>query len=455
MTGAAPRLMLAAPASGSGKTTMTCALLGALLKRGLRAASFKCGPDYIDPMFHTKVIGAKSRNLDLFFSDENTARYLLLKNSRDADISILEGVMGFYDGLGGGEQAGSYHLARATETPVVLVMGAKGQALTLSAVVCGLKQFRQPSGVAGILLNHCSPAQYERLAPQLRHETGLPVFGYLPPMEEAAFSSRHLGLVTADEIADIRERLDSLAAQLEQTVDLGGLLALARTATDLACVSPALPAPVGGAPIIAVAQDNAFCFYYEDNFALLRELGAVLLPFSPLKDAKLPEGISGLYLGGGYPELNAKALSENTSMLRSIREAVQGGLPIVAECGGFMYLHEQMQGEDGTLYPMVGSIPGSCLRRQRLVRFGYCTLTAQQDNMLCRRGEQIPAHEFHYWDSDNPGSGFAAQKAGGKSWECVHAGANRYAGYPHLYFYGNPEFAAGFVRACERFSNAK
>ena len=437
-----PRLLLAGTSSGCGKTTVTCAILQALVNRGLKVGAFKCGPDYIDPMFHSRIIGAKSANLDLHFFSENTLKYLLQKNAADRDVSIIEGVMGYYDGLGlTTTRASSYEVAKVTDSPVVLVVNAKGASLSVLATVQGFLTFCPDSHIRGVILNQCTAMTYKALAKAIEDKLGIRVLGYLPKLADCALESRHLGLVTAAEITDLKEKLQNLANQAEKTIDLEGLLTLAKEAPPIACDPIALPKlePVR----IAVAKDNAFCFYYADSLEALEEMGAEIIEFSPIHQKKLPENIHGLYLGGGYPELYARQLSENKTMLESIRNALQKGLPCIAECGGFMYLTEAI-GE----YPMVGFLPGNCFDNGKLTRFGYVTLRAGMDNMLCKAGEQIPAHEFHHWDCTQPGSGFTATKPTGKSWDCVAATDTLYAGYPHFHFYANPAFLKGFYDTC-------
>ncbi len=447
----APRLLLCASASGGGKTTMTCALLQTLADRKVNPVAFKCGPDYIDPMFHSKVIGAKSRNLDLFFLGEDRTRSLLEENSAGSGLALIEGVMGYYDGIAMSQQASAYHLAKATATPAVLVVDGRGSALTLSAVIHGLKTFRPDSGIRGVLLNRVSPMLYPRLKECIEAETGVTVYGFLPGLPDCALESRHLGLVTADEVAGLKEKLKKLAAQAERTIDLDGLLALASSAPDLNAGPMALPEPVEGEPVVAVAKDKAFCFYYADGLALLEKLGARLVEFSPLEDQALPEGTCGLYLGGGYPELLAEELSRNAAMRAAIRDAVAGGLPTVAECGGFLYLHERLEDADGTDWPMAGVIPGRAWNTGKLGRFGYVTLTARTGGLLCGAGEGLPAHEFHYWDSSNPGDSFRAQKPlSNRGWDCGIHTPTLYAGFPHFHFCARPEMARNFVAAARR-----
>ena len=345
--------MLAAPSSGSGKTALACALLAALQKRGLAPCAFKCGPDYIDPMFHRSVLGVESHNLDLFLCGEDAARALYARHAAGHGAAVVEGVMGFYDGVGGvTARASAWHVARTLDLPVLLVLRPRGASLTLAAQVRGLLAFRQPSHIAGILLNDCSAMLARSLAPMLEQETGVPVLGYLPHMPEAAFGSRHLGLYTAAEIDGLAARIGALAAQLEQSVDMPRLLALCgRRTADGAGRERKAPARKQAARI-AVARDEAFCFAYAETLESLRDAGAELVFFSPVHDAALPGGAGGLYLPGGYPELYAGQLSQNAAMRRAVRRAVEAGLPTVAECGGFLYLGQSLEGEDGAVHPM-------------------------------------------------------------------------------------------------------
>ena len=441
----AGRFLLAGTGSGCGKTTVTCAVVQALADRGLRVGAFKCGPDYIDPMFHSRITGAKSANLDGFFFSENTLRYLLAKNSRDRDVSVIEGVMGYYDGAGmTTARASTWETGRTVGAPAVLAVSARGAALSVLAVIQGFLTLEADSGIRGVILNHCSPMAYQSLAGAIRERFAGRVepLGFLPPMPECALESRHLGLVTAGEVEGLREKMGLLARQAERTIDLDGLLRLADSAPPLRFDPVELPR-YGERARIAVARDRAFCFYYEDSLAALEELGAELVRFSPLEDEALPEGIDGLCLGGGYPELCARQLAENKPMRRAVRQALEEGTPCVAECGGFMYLTEAIGGE-----PMVGALPGDCFDRGRLTRFGYVTLRSKADNLLCRAGEEIRGHEFHHWDARQPGDGFTAVKPSGRSWDCAVATDRLYAGFPHLHFYANLNCARRFYEAC-------
>ena len=440
-----PRVLLAGTGSGCGKTTVTCAVLQALHDRGLKTGAFKCGPDYIDPMFHSRIIGAKSANLDLFFLENNTARFLLAKNGAGCDVSVIEGGMGYYDGMGLTDpRASSFAVADVTQTPAVLVVNARGASLSVLAVIEGFLRFREDSRIRGVILNQCAASTYEALAAEIRRRFGGRVrpLGFLPRMPDCTLESRHLGLVTAAEVVDLKDKLVRLARQAEESVDLDGLLALAAEVPPLEYLPVELPR-FSQTARIAVARDNAFCFYYEDSLEALTEMGAELVPFSPMADVALPEDIQGLYLGGGYPELYAEALSGNRPMLDSIRGALERKLPCIAECGGFMYLTQAIGA-----YPMTGVLPGKCFDNGRLTRFGYVTLTAWRDNLLCPAGGQIRGHEFHHWDAEDTGADFTAEKPSGKRWDCAFATETLYAGYPHFHFYANPDFAVRFYQAC-------
>ena len=443
------QFLLAAPRSGSGKTTMTCALLMALKRRGCAPCAFKSGPDYIDPMFHRAVLGVESRNLDLFFSAPETVRTLYAKGAAGHGAAVCEGAMGFYDGLGGvSDRASAWHLADTLDLPVLLVVEPKGQSLTLAAELNGLVNFRTPSHIAGILLNNCTARMHALLAPMLEKETGLPVLGFLPKLPEAVIGSRHLGLYTAAEVENLQQKLALLADAVEEHIDWPRLLALCEKEP------PALPVQPETPPArvrIAVAQDEAFCFTYAETLEAFRDAGAEVVFFSPLRDTALPESIGGLYLPGGYPELHARELSGNTSLLREIKQKIESGLPTVAECGGFLYLGQSLTDAEGQSWPMAGVLPGEAKDAGRLVRFGYAALSADSDSMLFRAGESFPIHEFHHWDSTANGVALAAKKpVGGAEWRCGSVNEHFYAGFPHLYWAGTP-LPQRFAAAAENY----
>ena len=440
------RVLVAAPASGSGKTVVTCALLTALQRRGLNPCAFKCGCDYIDPMFHRSALGAECHNLDLFLSDAPRVRELFARAAHGHGAAVCESAMGFYDGLGGlTDAASAWDTARVLALPVLLVVRATGAALSLAAVVRGMRDFRPDSHIVGVLLNDC-PAAF---AATLERETGLPVLGCLPRMPEAELPSRHLGLYTAAEITDLRQRFGVLADALETHVDMERLLKLYGAAEPETC--PRRDCQASGVRI-AVARDGAFCFLYAETLRTLEACGAEIVFFSPTRDAALPENVGGLYLPGGYPELYAQRLSGNVPMRRAIAQAVRGGLPTVAECGGFLYLCRTLRDAHGVPYPMAGVLPGDGFPCGKLVRFGYATMSADADSLLFRAGESVPAHEFHHWDSTDNGDALRVEKpVTGRRWRCGFVSDTLYAGFPHLYFYGRPELAARFVGAARRY----
>ena len=470
--------MIAAPKSGSGKTMITCALLQLLKDSGKNVSSYKCGPDYIDPMFHQKVLGVPSKNLDTFFTDEKTTVQLFLDKRADGDFAVLEGVMGLYDGLGGiYEQGSSYHLAKVTQTPIILVVDAKGMGKSVLALIAGFLQYDEKHLIKGVLLNRMSKGYYDIIKPLIEKELSVKVVGYFPDQKDIALSSRHLGLVMPDELSDIKKQLNETAGRLKKTIDMDLLMDIAKEADEIG--------DSGSADIyngknigncdqndfsqnkamntvnIAVAMDEAFCFYYEDNLRLLEKCGAKLQYFSPLHDTRLPKDCDAMLLGGGYPELYAKELSENVSMLNAIKKAFEAGMPTVAECGGFMYLHTYIYNicddtdEQSKAYELVGALDGGCHFKGKLVRFGYIELAEKHSNFLAPN-EKIKAHEFHYYDStDNGADCIATKPATGRSYDCVISHDNYWLGFPHLYYPSNPHFAESLVRKAYEYRRNK
>jgi len=498
------KLMITAAASNSGKTAVTCGLLSLLKRKNYDPCAFKCGPDYIDPMFHRSVLGISSSNLDVFLAGEDGVKDVFARNSKSHLAAVCEGVMGYYDGVrtsaaiqtsadvtqpgiasgmtqppvrAAGDYASAYHVASLLDLPAVLVVRPKGAALTLAAVIKGVASFRADSRICGVIFNDCSEMYYKTYGPAIEEASGVPVLGYVPHMEEANFESRHLGLMTAEEITDLAERIDRIGQTMEKTIDLDRLLVLAGTdassaadadgsvaetawAAEGAAVAtkPVLrdtpdtaDAKAAGAPAvrIAVARDEAFNFIYAETLTALEDAGAEIVFFSPVHDAGLPVNINGLYLPGGYPELYGRQLSENAAMREQIRAAVTAGLPTIAECGGFLYLSSELEDADGNSWPMVGVLPGSARNAGKLVRFGYGTIRAARDTMLLREGDEAPVHEFHYWDTTENGSDMTLTKlSNGKQWDFGYASETLYAGFPHLYF--SVQRAMRFVEACEK-----
>lgn len=443
------RIIIAGTGSGCGKTTVTCAVMEAFCRRRMKVSSFKCGPDYIDPMFHEKIIGTDSHNLDSFFCDENTVKYLLHENGKNSDISVIEGVMGFYDGVNG--KGSAFSVSEITDTPVILVVDCKGMSDSLGAVIKGFLTYKTPNNICGIIFNRL-PDKLVPLAKKICNELGTNYFGHMPS-HKCTIESRHLGLVTADEISDIKDKMKFLGELAEKNIMLDEILNYSERPfpyfTDIR-IEKMFDSP----PVVAVSRDSAFCFFYKDNISLLEKIGCRIEYFSPLYDESVPENADGLILCGGYPELYAERLSENISMSESVKSLVNGDIPVIAECGGFMYLHRCME-DGGKVYKMSGVFESSVYRTDRLRRFGYITLESENDSLLFKKGDKINAHEFHYWDSTDCGKSLTALKYDGRSWKCCKCSESMYAGFPHIHFYSYIKIAERFALACAEYGGKK
>ena len=437
-----PRILLAAPGSGSGKTLLTTGLLTLFQNRGIRCRSFKCGPDYIDPMFHKYVLGIDSCNLDSFFLSQEELRALFRKRAADAELSILEGVMGYYDGIGGNSTAAStYEVAKITDTPVILVLDGKGSSLSLAAQVKGFLDYRKDSHICGVILNKTNKMVGERLRPEIE-KLGVRYLGAVPVCETMDIKSRHLGLTMPQEQSELRGHLNAFAKQLEECLNVEGILELAGYSKkdEIRPIDSESEPPTRR---MAVAMDEAFCFYYQENLDFLRQHGWEAVPFSPLHDVALPEQVHAILLGGGYPELYAKNLSANEPMLASIRNAHAEGIKILAECGGFLYLQEHLEDETGRSWPVAGLIHADGFRTEKLSRFGYISL--MQNGAV-----RIKGHEFHYWESTAPGSAFRAEKPqSDRGWDCMYRTDSLLAGFPHLYYLSGPDLILSFLSGPE------
>lgn len=448
------RIMIAAPQSGSGKTLITCALLQALKEKNYYLESFKCGPDYIDPMFHKTVLGISSRNLDPFFTEDSITRMLLAKGQDSRDLAVIEGVMGLYDGLGGiREEASSYALAKATNTPIILTVNARGMGHSLLALLSGFLQYDTAHLIKGVILNQTPSSFASVLSKEIEETFHIPVVASFPVRDDVRIESRHLGLVMPYELEDIQSRLKIASQVLCENANIEQILEIAKSAPKLEYdVKRDIKQKLTEKTIrIGVARDEAFCFYYEDNLDLLKSLGAKLIFFSPLHDDTLPKDLDGILFGGGYPELYLKELEENESMRNSVKSAIENKMPSLAECGGFMYLHDTIFDSEKKPYKMAGVIHACCMKKERLVRFGYLTLNSKTDSFL-QKGETIRGHEFHYYDSEDNGECAIAKKpVGTRSWECVHAGSDHWWGFAHLSYYSNPKFAEKFAEACRSY----
>lgn len=476
------RWMIAAPASGSGKTAAVCGLLTLLKKRGCSTGAFKCGPDYIDPMFHKKVLGIPGCNLDSFFLEPEQLRDLFCRETAELEAAVVEGVMGYFDGVGGMSWGSSWDIARILKLPVILVVDGHGASLSVLAQIKGFLDY-QPTGereenrIAGVILNRTSPSMCSVLKPRIEKELGIACLGCIPVLKWLDLKSRHLGLLLPDEIGNLQEQMERLSQVLEESVDVERLLELGR-GPQRRHESGADQEDGAGREdeagredragrkkkqgeetfCLAAAMDEAFCFYYQENLELLRELGARIVPFSPLRDEKLPEQTDGILLGGGYPELYAAELGKNSRMRESIRRAAEEGMPILGECGGYLYLLEELEGEDGNMYPMAGVFSGSGKREERLRHFGYVTVQTGADSSYLKKGQQIRGHEFHYWHcqkDETEGAMEAKKPLGGKKWPAMRIKHQVTAGFPHLYYPSLPEFAERFARACMEYGQRR
>ena len=442
-----PRVLIAGTSSSCGKTTAVCAILSLLKRTGNGTGAFKCGPDYLDPSFHETVTGVPCTNLDPFFSDADHLRYLLHEYSGER-LSIIEGVMGYYDGTGeSGIDNSTYSVARSIEAPVILVVPAKGTSTSAMAVLVGFLSFVPQSRIAGVLFNGTSEAVYSDLRKKVLERFGgkvVPV-GFIPNLpDDCLIPSRYLGLVNAGEINDIRVRLERIAGICRKTIDIEAIVSIADSATDLSFKAPEIKSYSGIR--IAVAKDRAFFFYYRALLDLLVKMGAEIRYFSPLADEPVPEGSHGLLIGGGYPELYAEELERNSISRNSVASAVRSGMPTIAECGGFQYLGKKLCGKE-----MCGVLDHESSDCGKLVRFGYVTLTAGKDGLLGKSGTVLRGHEFHYYDSTDNGADFTARKVSGKTWDCAVSTETLYAGYPHLYLPADLPAVESFYVQCLKF----
>lgn len=482
-----PRIMIAAPKSGSGKTLITCSLLGALKKKNIDVVSCKCGPDYIDPMFHRTVIGIPSENLDTYFTGEEKTREIFDSFSNGHDMAVMEGVMGLYDGVGGISEIGSsYHLASVTDTPIVLVVDAHGMGRSIIPLIIGLLSYDKNKLIKGIILNRISKSFYEIIDGIIKNalsENGYDVklLGYFEKKDELSVSSRHLGLKLPSEIDDIKDKLNKGADYISKTIDIDEIIKIAggednkvnktdkynvtdnSDKSELSDFSVFKSIPDNNIEdlnkkcdlTLAVARDEAFCFYYEANIRMFKERGVKIKYFSPLHDERLPEDIDGLLLGGGYPEIYADELSNNRSMLVSVKKAISEGLPALAECGGFMYLHKELEDDKGKTYSLVGVIDAKVGYTGKLVRFGYVELSDKESRFLSDENK-IKGHEFHYYDSTDNGTDVKAVKPiTERTWDCCYVSDNHWWGFPHLYYPSCTSFVDEFIKRMDERKNKK
>lgn len=455
--------MITAASSGSGKTMITCGLLELFKRKGLNPLACKCGPDYIDGLFHKQVLELEGMNLDSYFEAPEELRDKYSRLSK-GHLPVVEGVMGYFDGLGGSTtRASSWEVAHILDLPAVLVVDARGASVSLAALIKGFLEFERPMGsqIKAVIFNRMSPMLYPRIRELVERETGIRAAGFVPELDFLKVGSRHLGLVLPEEIAGLREQMNRLGKCLEETIDwefleeLGAEKeerdALEEENTEASCTA-AFSFRLG------IAMDEAFCFYYQDNLRLLERLGGELVYFSPIHDRSLPEQLDGLILGGGYPELYCEALSLNESMRESVKKAAEGGLPVLGECGGYLYLLEELEAEDGRIWPMTGVLKGKGYKKGKNSRFGYIGVEAEKDSLYLNPGEQIRGHEFHYWDCEVLEEEWvmrAKKPVGNRSWPCMRIKNQVMAGFPHLFYPSCPAFAVRFAKACVRYKRKR
>ena len=455
--------MITAASSGSGKTMITCGLLELFKRKGLNPLACKCGPDYIDGLFHKQVLELEGMNLDSYFEAPEELRDKYSRLSK-GHLPVVEGVMGYFDGLGGSTtRASSWEVAHILDLPAVLVVDARGASVSLAAVIKGFLEFERPMGsqIKAVIFNRISPMLYPRIRELVERETGIRAAGFVPELDFLKVGSRHLGLVLPEEIAGLREQMNRLGKCLEETIDwefleeLGAEKeerdALEEENTEASCTA-AFSFRLG------IAMDEAFCFYYQDNLRLLERLGGELVYFSPIHDRSLPEQLDGLILGGGYPELYCEALSLNESMREAVKKAAEGGLPVLGECGGYLYLLEELEAEDGRIWPMTGVLKGKGYKKGKNSRFGYIGVEAEKDSLYLNPGEQIRGHEFHYWDCEVLEEEWvmrAKKPVGNRSWPCMRIKNQVMAGFPHLFYPSCPAFAVRFAKACVRYKRKR
>ncbi|KOO46542.1 cobyrinate a,c-diamide synthase [Priestia koreensis] len=446
------RIVIAGTGSGVGKTTLTIGLMSAFKQKGYEVQGFKCGPDYIDPTYHSAVTGRKARNLDTWMLPHEVVKEIVGRGSVGADLSIIEGVMGFYDGKNPLTDEGTTaEISVITETPVILVVNGASMARSAAAIVKGFQMFSDQPTIIGVIVNQVgSQGHYELIKAAVEQECNLPVFGYLQKNAVPSIPERHLGLVPSIERGDLDSFFEQLGKAVSETVELDEIYARS-IAPSLSSTQPLFINKGENRVRIAVARDAAFNFYYEENLELLEAYGADLVYFSPLKGEKLPPGVDGLYIGGGFPEEFARELSQQTEVKQSIKEAIEDGLPTLAECGGFMYLTDAIVTREGTSYEMLGLINGKVKMQDRLAALGYREIRGGEGNYLLMDGDVARGHEFHY-------STFEAVNEHPHAYEVIarrkvsNEGTilhNVIAGYTHIHFASCPKLIENWIKRCE------
>ena len=458
-SGKIPRIVVAATASGVGKTTATVALMGAMRARGLKVAPFKCGPDYLDPTYHERAAGVRSHNLDGWMMKRDAVAATFARASAGADIAVIEGMMGLFDSATPtGEEGSTAQIAKWLDAPVILVTDASGVARTIAAVAAGFVRFDPAVRVAGMICNRVGSRGHLDLLRAVEPE--VPIVGGFPAAADLAFPERHLGLLMADESNVPQRLIDGWSRLAAEWLDLDAIVEIARTAPALKAehASELKQVDSNSQPRcrIGIAHDAAFHFYYEDNLNRLRSLGADLVNFSPIRDRELPE-VDGLYFGGGYPEAFARELSSNTAMLGAIRGFAASGGVIYAECGGLMYLTDAIRTLDGARWPMVAIIPGVAAMAERLQAIGYVEVETRADSILGPAHARFRGHQFRHSTLEDADSGDridriynVAPRWGGTPFAEGYRVGNVLASYVHAHWASNPSIAEALIRLCVR-----
>ena len=459
-----PRIMIAGTNSGAGKTTVTLGIMSALVQKGIKVQGFKAGPDYIDPSHHTFVTGNASRNLDTWMMGENACRELFARSALNADVSVIEGVMGLYDGcIDSSGHGSSAHLAKVLNIPVILVVNARGVAQSAGAVVMGFREFDKEVNIAGVILNNiASQNHYDYVKDAIEESCSVAVLGYLKKESDITIPERHLGLIPSEEQKINSDLYDKLGQMVSETIDIDKLQEVAGSAGTFPEYNRTIFRERDSSldVTLAVARDNAFCFYYQDDIDLFEALGAKIVEFSPLAGKSLPDGIDGIYMGGGFPELFADRLMKNESMMSSILEAHKQGTVIYGECGGMMYLLEKLIDCDGRSFKMSSVLNGTSRMEKRRQGLGYVIVDAACDNVICSKGETFRAHEFH-WSKlqDVPDStifAYNTRKSNGKRTGVDGiCKSNVMASYTHIHFSSNPKLAVNLLSSMAKSSKHK
>lgn len=452
------KILIAGTNSGVGKTTISLGIMQALTKRNLKVQPYKVGPDYIDPSYHTFITGRYSRNLDSYMLEDEKIKYIVKNSSKDADISVIEGVMGLYDGYGIDlDDCTSSYTSKLLKAPVILVINAKAMATSAAAMVLGYKMLDKDVNIAGVITNNVkSESHYRILKESIEKYTGLEVLGYFPPNKEFALESRHLGLIPSVEMNSLKSKFDNLANEIEKYINIDRIIEISQT-EDIETTFD-LENFIEGNKVshktIAIAYDKAFNFYYRENIELFEKLGMNIEYFSPINDKELPK-CDYVYIGGGFPEIFAKELAENKEIRNSIMNAHINNIPIYAECGGLMYLGEKLEDQNNNIYNMVGIFKGCSKMTSSLKRFGYCLGEAKVDTILAKKGKIIKGHEFHHsiFETEEECSYYMIKLKNNKivdEWEGGYSKGNTLATYLHTHFYNNLDCIANFIeRGCE------